>query len=197
MHWKSSTRKRRTGGLTRRSFGSLRESANRAITSPYEADPCWLPTTRNEAFREDSSRPNSKTKSFLNCRSRRFASLEFPARKWSLRPLCEKAGTYGGSRSRRLRRQRSRRTPRNADGASRGPADVAQEPSELRRTSLPGRARRRHRRWRFRPWLSSSPPAIPGFGRSFSHPKTGLPCPSEPARKTRFNAQLLSPGGVR
>lgn len=32
-------------------------------------------------------------------------------------------------------------------------------------------------------WLSSSPPAIPSFGRSFSHPKVGLPRQSEPAVK--------------
>src|SRR2546426_3380381 len=50
---KSSARKQRTGGWMFRSSGSLRESRDRAIPSPYEAAPCWLLTTRNEARSEE------------------------------------------------------------------------------------------------------------------------------------------------
>src|SRR5438876_2920718 len=58
-----------------RSSGSLRESRDRAIPSPYEAAPCWLLTTRNEASRKGSAHPKRKTKIQPNWRSLLFARI--------------------------------------------------------------------------------------------------------------------------
>src|SRR5215469_7198272 len=76
-HWKSSGRKRRTGGWMLRSFGSLCGSRGRAIPSPYEAAPCWLLITRNEASASAFQDQGDLSKGRLAHGSR--ASLEFPA----------------------------------------------------------------------------------------------------------------------